>query len=440
MLSAEENQLLCRIGPGTPTGELMRRYWLPALLPDELPAPDCPPVRVRLLGEDLVAFRDTNGRVGLLGAHCPHRGASLFFGRNEECGLRCVYHGWKFDVDGNCLDMPNEPPESNFKHKVHQTAYPCLERGGVVWAYLGPEQAPALPELESNLVPDNHRLVSKRLIECNYAQTLEGGIDPSHTSYLHSRLGSAQQTAASAESADAMRYLAQDRRPQMRAIDIDCGVLIGAKRDVEPSRDYWRINVFLMPVFTMAPSSGEDPISRWSAWVPMDDENTLRYTTMWHPTRPLTPQESGAVQDGSGMHLKKDDLLPPVPAPGGAFRPRANKSNDYLIDREAQRTVSFSGIKGFGTEDQAVTESMGTIFDRSGEHLGSSDMGVIFARRRLLNAAKALRERGELPPGIANPEGYRLRSTATMLPKDQDWVAGVKERIKAQPDVNYAQI
>src|SRR5579885_1952307 len=176
MLSQEENELITRVGPGTPMGAALRRYWLPALLVEELPAPDCPPVRVRLLGEDLVAFRDSMGQLGLLGAHCPHRGASLFFGRNEECGLRCVYHGWKFDVAGACVDMPSEPEESTFKERVRATAYPCVERGGVVWTYMGPPALqPPLPELEWALLPEPQRYASKRLQECNWLQAMEGG-------------------------------------------------------------------------------------------------------------------------------------------------------------------------------------------------------------------------------------------------------------------------
>src|SRR5712692_2506385 len=169
MLTREENELVTRVGPGTPMGQALRCYWLPALLAEEISAPDCPPVRVRLLGEDLVAFRDTEGPGGLLGAHCPHRGASLFFGRNEECGLRCVYHGWKYDVAGRCVDMPSEPEESTFKDRVQITAYPCAERGGVIWTYMGPpDRQPALPELEWALLPERQRYVSKRLQECNW--------------------------------------------------------------------------------------------------------------------------------------------------------------------------------------------------------------------------------------------------------------------------------
>src|SRR4051812_48343048 len=180
MLSKEENELVCRVGPGTPMGNLMREYWLPAMLSSELPNPDSDPVRVMLLGERLIAFRDSDGKVGLLGDHCPHRGASLFFGRNEECGLRCVYHGWKFDVSGNCVDMPNEPPESNFKHKIQHTAYPCQDRGGIVWAYMGPRSTPPpLPELEPNMLEPERIVVQAIQRECNWLQGLEGEIDTS---------------------------------------------------------------------------------------------------------------------------------------------------------------------------------------------------------------------------------------------------------------------
>src|SRR6266536_6368011 len=190
MLKQEDNELVTRTGPGTPMGNLMRQYWIPAMLSSELPEPDCTPVRVLLLNEKLIGFRDSNGEVGLLANHCPHRGASLWFGRNEECGLRCVYHGWKWDVHGNCVDMPNEPPESNFKDKVKAVAYPCREAGGVVWAYMGPpEQQPeVLPQFEWTLVPPEQRVVSKLLQESNWVQGLEGGIDSSHVSFLHSNL------------------------------------------------------------------------------------------------------------------------------------------------------------------------------------------------------------------------------------------------------------
>src|SRR5215470_10599572 len=189
MLKREENELVTRVGPGTPMGNVMRRYWMPVVLASELPNADSDPVRVRLLGENLIAFRDTNGEVGLLAENCPHRGASLFFGRNEECGLRCVYHGWKFDATGQCVDMPNEPAESDFKLKVRATAYPCKEWGGVVWVYMGsPELMRPLPQFEWARVPDNQRCVGKYVVEANYLQVLEGSLDSAHLGFLHTWL------------------------------------------------------------------------------------------------------------------------------------------------------------------------------------------------------------------------------------------------------------
>src|SRR5438067_6840880 len=189
MLTREDNELVTRVGPGTPMGNLLREYWLPAMMSTELASPDCPPVRIRLLGENLIAFRTTSGKIGVIQNACPHRGASLFFGRNEEEGLRCVYHGWKFDVSGQCLDMPSEPAESNFKTKIRATAYPCRERNGIIWTYMGPRQVPPpLPDLEANLLPKEQGRLSTLMQGCNWLQALEGDFDTVHTQFLHSRL------------------------------------------------------------------------------------------------------------------------------------------------------------------------------------------------------------------------------------------------------------
>src|SRR5919198_3690338 len=226
MLSRTENELLTRVGPGTPMGALLRCFWQPFALASELPGPDCDPLRVRLLGEDLVAFRDSAGAVGLLAAHCPHRGASLFFGRNEEGGLRCVYHGWKFDAAGACLDMPNEPAESDFKHKVKAVAYPVQERGGVLWAYLGPPaDVPSAPELEWTHVPENQRYVSKRIQRCNFLQNVEGEVDSSHVSFLHSK-GSAPDAAGIRDLRSTLPdYMARDRAPRFFVLPTDYGLM-----------------------------------------------------------------------------------------------------------------------------------------------------------------------------------------------------------------------
>src|SRR6266705_14847 len=231
MLSREENELLIRTQRGTPGGEYIRRYWLPAVLASEVPTPDCPPVRVKMLGEDLVAFRDTHGRVGLVDEFCPHRGASLFWGRNEECGLRCVYHGGKYDVDGTCMDMPNEPPEYAFENKVRTTAYPAREYGGIIWAYMGPpERVPDLPKLEWARVPENHRYISKRFQETNYLQAVEGGIDSSHSNFLHASVDAFRRTDAYLEKVKnspnlRTKYHLLDRAPQFTVRKKDYGLL-----------------------------------------------------------------------------------------------------------------------------------------------------------------------------------------------------------------------
>src|SRR5919204_688234 len=236
MLSTAENDLICRVGPGTPMGDLMRQYWIPALLSSEVPTPDSDPVRILVLGERLIAFRDTSGKVGFLQNNCPHRGASLFFGRNEEAGLRCVYHGWKFDVDGNCIDMPNEPAESDFKQKVRAVAYPTRERNGAVWVYMGPESVlPPLPDIEANVVPGSHTMAVQH--DHNWLQVLEGTIDTIHAGFLH--FGSL--SADSAAQGTFAEFVLRHRSAKFAAIDTEGGTCHGAYRDATPGNDYWRI-------------------------------------------------------------------------------------------------------------------------------------------------------------------------------------------------------
>src|SRR5262245_56136289 len=327
MLSREENELLTRVGPGTPMGELFRRYWLPAMLATELPEPDCPPIRVRLLGEDLVAFRDSAGTVALLEAHCAHRGAPLFFGRNEECGLRCVYHGWKFDVTGQCVDMPNEPPQSTFKERIRLTAYPVREAGGVLWAYMGPpEQQPALPELEWTWVPAGHRYATKRIQECSYLQNLEGELDSSHISFLHRRFNQPSGPPTGQQAAT----VTQDTAPRFTVLNTDYGMVVGACRDADDAHYYWRITQFLMPTYTMIPSP-PDAYLDCTVAVPVDDENMVGFTIAWRPEAPLSADDVARIESWTGVHTEVDPRT---------FQPVRNKANDYLIDRQAQRTQS----------------------------------------------------------------------------------------------------
>ncbi|HEY7198958.1 MAG TPA: Rieske 2Fe-2S domain-containing protein [Candidatus Dormibacteraeota bacterium] len=425
MLRAEENEYVTRIGPGTPMGSLMRQYWVPAMLSSELPRPDCPPVRVMLLGEKLIAFRATDGRVGLLDNFCPHRGASLFFGRSEGCGLRCVYHGWQFDVEGRCIDMPSEPPESTFKNKVSAKAYPCQERGGIVWAYMGPrETPPPLPDLEANQLPEGQWMASAYQRECNWLQGLEGDIDTAHIGFLH--FGSLR---AEDQVEGTFRYYAlKDRAPRYAVLDTDYGSMYGAYRPAGPGQQYWRIAQFLFPFYTMTPTGllGRQIIGR--AWVPMDDEHMILFTMTPKPSAEFTAarERGGAI---------RPPLKPNTTDWFGRFRLVADSTNDYLLDRDRQEhDDEYSGIAGIHTQDQAITESMGPIYDRTQEHLGSSDAMVIRVRRRLIAAARELEQSGTVPPGADRPEVYQQRSGGVILDEGADWVEATAELRKAYVD------
>jgi phthalate 4,5-dioxygenase len=459
VLSREENELLTRVGQGTPTGDLVRQYWIPALFSHELPAPDSDPMRVRLLGEDLIAFRDSVGRVGVVANNCPHRGASLFFGRNEDSGLRCVYHGWKFDVDGACVDMPNEPAESDFRTKVKAIAYPTRERNGVVWVFMGQGGPPPLPGLEWNLLPTSHVYLTKRVAESNWVQTLEGEIDSSHSGFLHTLLDE-QDNYANVQGASGARlfgtpgsqtnmgmfYKMRDRHPRFEVLDTDYGVLIGARRAAESDSYYWRLTQFLMPFHTIIPPYGDDPAFSGHAWIPIDDHHTLALCFTYHPIRPLTDDERHRLEHGGGrlgregLHPTVDAFLPPTPEAWSQYRSIYNKSNDYQLDWQAQRTVRFSGLPGVWPQDSACQESMGPIYDRSSEHLGSSDAGIIRVRRRLMQAALSLREQGVMPPAVAQPDSYRIRSASLVLPRDASWIDGSASVREARPGVNFAAV
>ena len=410
MLPVEDNELMCRVGPGTPMGEVLRQYWLPVFFPSELTA-DGPPLRTRLLGEDLIAFRATSGRISLIQNACPHRGASLFFGRNEEDGLRCVYHGWKFDVNGDCVDMPSEPAESNFKSKVKATAYPGVERGGMVWVYMGRSKPPpALPDFEWCLVPEDQRRIQwKAVRECNWVQALEGDLDSSHTGFLHARLDRA--------SVLEMAGMRADNAPVLEVEETGIGVMYGARRTMRDDSYYWRTTQFVLPFYGMFPS-GLDGNVPCHIWVPIDDYNTLSWGIDWHPLRTYTAAErdSSVTVSGGGA-----TLLPASSRAHGEWFTEANAANDYLLDREIQRNETFSGIPTVALQDTAVTESMGAIAPREREHLGTSDGMIIRTRRRLIGIARAYRDEGVLPPGVSDPEAFRVRSCAIHLQREVRW-------------------
>ncbi|WP_067932792.1 Rieske 2Fe-2S domain-containing protein [Alicyclobacillus kakegawensis] len=426
MLSPEENEMLCRVGPGTAMGNLMRQYWIPALLSSELPKPDCDPIRVMLLGEKLIAFRDSLGRVGLIQNHCPHRGASLFFGRNSDCGIRCVYHGWQFDVHGNCIDMPNEPKESDFKHKVKAVAYPCVERGGLVWAYMGPRKTPPpLPDIEVNQLPEGEYAIIPTMLECNWLQTVEGEIDTSHAGFLH--FGSIQPEDT--QEGTFLHYTVKDRAPRYAVVDTEYGCMYGAYRPAKPGYMYWRIANFLFPFFTQSPEGilGHHVIT--NAWVPMDDHHTMSFIMIRKsPDQDNWPKRHPLLGDSDKYPTVQTPMLPNTSDWFGRFRSALNSSNDYGLDRERQREgLDYSGIKYLPVQDRAVQESMGPIYDRTQEHLAVSDAMVIRVRRRLLSAIRALADKNITPPGVAQPEVYRTRSGSVILPEGVDWVEATRE-------------
>ena len=422
MLSKQDNDLLCRVGPGTAMGNLMRQYWIPAARSDELPAPDCPPLRVKLLGEELIGFRTTAGAVGLVQNACPHRGASLFFGRNEEEGLRCVYHGWKFDVSGACVDMPSEPAESNFKSKVRAKAYPCVERGGMIWTYMGPrETPPPLPDLEANMVEGGK--VSTVLRACNWMQALEGDIDTVHFAFLHYGHLKLEDTYESGF----FNYQVKTPAAGFAVTNTDFGTCYGAYRPAEEDTYYWRMANFLFPFYTQVPPGTLAVKRQFRAWVPLDDDHVMYYGV----SAPFDPVDNDP--EAQKRQFKRvQEMQPDGTGWFDRSRPIAQASNDYLIDREMQfNGESYTGLPSVFLEDQAITESMGTIYERTQEHLGTTDTMVIYTRRALIKAAEALRDHGIVPPGVDTPEVYAQRSGGVILPRTANVFDATAELRKA---------
>ena len=415
MMLDDDSEALTRVGPGTPMGNVMRQYWIPALKSSEIAA-DGDPVRFRLLCENLVAFRDSAGRVGVMDHRCPHRCASLFFGRNEEGGIRCVYHGWKFDVDGNCTDMANVPAHQDFKHKVRAKAYKTEERNGLVWVYMGDQaNVPPLPALEASLLPQSAVHIAMTRRDCNYLQALEGDIDTSHFDFLHR--GAVKADDFSADNPE--RFGALRRDPEYKVVDTDIGTMYGAYRPADGGNIYWRIAHFLFPFWTMIPNRPFDDYIVARAWVPIDDDHCMYVI--------IRNVKKGSDADGEhGRYLPNStDWL-------GRWRLSANAANDYKIDRQAQRTSSYSGITGTNEQDQMTSESMGSILDRRFEHLAPSDKMIIQTRKRLLLAARAMAKDGVAPPGSRDADAYfNVRSGYYVAPAEADFLQTYRERLAA---------
>jgi len=420
MLRKEINDLLTQTGAGTPMGDMFRHYWMPALLASELPEDDCPPVRVKLLGERLIAFRDSEGRLGLMDEFCAHRGVSLWFGRNEEGGLRCSYHGWKYDHTGQCIEVPSEPEESGFCQKIKLQAYPLIKVGDILWTFMGDkENQPPEPVWEFATVPPEQTFTSKRWQESNWLQAMEGGIDSSHVSFLHS---GGLKSDPLFKGAKGNEYNHADKKPIFEVVEAEGGLFIGARRKAEEGRFYWRITPWVMPSFTMVPPRGDHPM-HGHFWIPIDDENCWAWSFDFHPTRALSTTERQAMMDGHGVHCEY------VP---GTFQPLQNKDNDYMMDREAQRLGdAYSGIKGIAIQDSSLQESMGPICDRTKENLVSTDNGIIMARHRLRKAVLALKDKNIKPPGI-DPTHQLVRSVAVVLEPDQPFAEACREDLKVR--------
>ena len=411
MLTTEQNERIARVGPGTPMGNTQRRYWQPVLLSEELPENDGAPIRVRVLGEDLIAFRDTNGKVGLVDAFCPHRRAPMFFGRTEECGLRCVYHGWKFDVSGACVDMPSEPPDSLFKTKVTIAAYPTHEAGDIIWAYMGPKETmPEPPDFEWMRAPRTHRFVSKTFEAANWVQGLEGGLDSAHSSFLHNeRLG------------DPGWIRNRDGAPRIDVERTDYGYSYTSKRNLGDEGEYVRLYQYIMPgqavrggINGLMGGRAKVPKFDLHIWLPIDDENTWVYNIMYSYDNdaPLTPEYVEEQEHLLGRGT--DDHIP------GTYFLKSNKTNDYNIDRQMQKTKNFTGIVGINTQDMAVQEGMGGIVDRSKEHLGTTDKAIIVMRQMLLEAVDAV-EAGGSPRAVDPAVSRSIRPYDDVVKPGVDW-------------------
>lgn len=429
MLNAEDNELLTRTGPGTPMGEYFRRFWQPVALVEELPAPDGDPVRVKVLGEELLLFRDTGGRVGLVSPRCPHRGADLWHGRNEEGGLRCAYHGWKFDINGRCLELPTVPADTSYQQKIRLKSYPAREWGDFIWAYLGPTDAAAetsaqLPMLEHATLPASHYIVQKKLQECNWAQAIEGGLDTAHFSFLHMPAPSvpldATGTVLTQANADQRRlaWMRNDPMPKFTVNAHDAGFVAGAARRTDGRDTYWRITQFMAPNHSLAPNAMVGETYQGQTWVPIDDHSCWIYCYAWNPERPLTEAERQKISAGHGVFA----------ALGADYVPLRNRSNNYLLDRGEQRRATFTGVRGVAEQDAMIQDSQGYIADRTQENLGPTDLAVVRFRRIVLGGAKALRDSGTTPAAATSPQAYRLRGGSAIFDADVPFAEVMRRR------------
>lgn len=413
-MKLEMMNTLVRTGPETKMGGLLRSYWIPVLLSEELPEPDCPQQKVEIMGEKLLAFRDTEGKVGLIDEFCSHRGVSLYFGRNEEGGIRCAYHGLKFDREGQCVDVPADPKSCA---RFHLKSYPTIEKGGVVWTYMGGGELPDEPNLEWANLPEGHVFVSRRIQESNYLQAMEGGIDTSHVSFVHKY---EVDNDPMHQDVEALKYIKADGNVVFEVENTDFGLTLFGRR-MAGDDYYWRVTQWLFPWYTLIPPFGDHALGG-HAWVPIDDHNCMVWSINYHPTRPLTTTEVEAMKAGKGIHVEYENEY--------SKRPKANKDNEYFLDREAQkRHETYSGVFGFAMQDASLQESMGFIQNHAKENLLPSDKAIVMVRRALY-AAIDEKENGSPVPAIESKE-QNVRPAGVILSKNEDVIAWAADKLRA---------
>ena len=410
MMTKEENELLTRTNRATPCGELLRRYWQPVALSEELP-PGGVPLRVEILGEELVLFRDDNGRPGLLGIHCSHRGTDLSYGRVEDGGLRCLYHGWLYDIEGRCLEQPGEPGGGEHRDAIRHPAYPCKEAGGVIFTYMGPGQAPLLPNYDFLNASADHLYVNKIFHQCNYLQANEGNIDPIHLSFLHRFLENRDERYRGVRGAEESHYnlVARNIAPILEVELTDFGVRIYTVRELEAGKVYLRVSYFILPNLSAFPGqTGSEGYSvNWH--VPIDDTHHWKYTFVYSAGAPLQKEL---------INRQRSELAPD-------YRLVRNQANRYLQDRESMKIKTYTGMgSGFQAHDAFATTSQGATQDRTEEHLVSSDKAIVAARKLLEKAIRDLQEGREPPHVIRSPGENRfphLLVVSDMIPNTRDW-------------------
>ena len=424
MLTREENDLLTHTAPGTPGGALLRRYWQPVALSEEV-AENGAPLPVRVLSEDLVLFRDDQGRPGLLGLHCSHRRADLSYGRVEAGGLRFLYHGLLYDIHGNCLEQPCEPAGKDFRNKVQHPAYPCQEIGGLIFAYMGSGEPPLLPAYEALNASPGHRLVTKIFHECNYFQANEGNLDPSHVSFLHRQSNVPQNLKRTVKGTDGklpLALYATDPAPEIETEETDFGIRIFSIRKTEGDRTFFRVTNFILPNLATIPGpmSGDGYNLYWH--VPIDDTHHWRYDIVFRRSAPMDEKD---IQ-------RNQEILDELNAD---HKPIRNKANRYLQDRESMKSWSFSGMgRIFNVQDTAIVEGCGPIADRTQEFLGPADKAIIAARRMVLRAIRDLDAGREPPHVVRHAEANRfphLMIVSEVITDGSDWKSYWKNRLAA---------